>query len=393
MPKVCTPKTSSSAPPKRTVVVPDKQDDQRVTALPLLNALPNGLKEIIIDEDGQWKVKEISSPSKSFRGRRTHWMDFHGGKLEVANAFRTGKVYELLFVRKNQSTTTSYVLKEYYTGRMVKRKTMEGLCFIHPSIVSFLVREMNYRNFLAAAPLNGSLLPVPNVEATTLRVALKKENTFRYFPTNTANSGKPFVYHGTTIPIARCDVVSIHTEGVKNAILINRSGSGWVVDVGRGKAFSTVHVPTKNLKFVRRCGNEVTSMNDGFSYLINNTYLEEEKFPKDQTIVIGDIVYYRLPKQVLSEFRVIEIYGYGENGLLLKKHGTEEEDAFYFAAIKDVKYKCSSKPTSTATSSSSSRPKSPLSGRASMRTTGHKLHNLSRSQYVFVVRDITRRVS
>ena len=363
MPKTCSSKATAATP--KPTVVKDKKDDQQVTALQ--KALPMPLNEIVVDSDGQWKVKELlllrDDWNRMFNtdnnGRvliRTFWVDIQDGPLEVASAISSQKVYQLMFKHKTESLT--YVFKEICSGRMVKRNTFDGLYWIDKPVYEFLQRERKYKNFLNKAPLNGSLLPVPEVAATTLSFALEEQEKFNYksFPTNTANKGKPYVYHGSTLPISRCDVVSIYdwTDGgsyggvVKNGILINyvtqRDGSGWLVDVGYGEEFSTVLVPTKDLKFVRRCCDDTLRFDGAFTGKYSYLMKAGEKYPRDQTIKVGDTVLYHMPHEFVCacEFKVIKIYGYGEDGLLLKyvniSSDKEFDDVQCFANINDVEF-------------------------------------------------------
>ena len=367
MPKTSTPK-ATAATPKPTVVKDGQRDHSQDTAL-------NGLKEIFVDSNGQWRVKEYDS-ERIFNvcydiygnnGRvlsKTYWVDIKDGNLEVASAISSQKVYQLMFIRKKRlrDSPKLYVFKEVYSGRMVERNTFDGLYWIDKPVYEFLQRERKYKNFLNKAPLNGSLLPVPEVAATTLSFALaiQEKCNYKSFPTNTANKGKPYVYHGTTLPIGRCDVVSIHdyTDGsvhggrTKNGILINYvtqlNGSGWLVDVGYGKEFSTVLVPTKDLKFVRRCCDDTLRFDGAlgtYSYLMKaGEEYPREKYPTDQTIKVGDTVLYHMPHEFVCacEFKVMEIYGYGEDGLLLKyinvSTDKEFDDVQCFANINDVEF-------------------------------------------------------
>ena len=339
-----TPTKSSTGSPAKVLKGPKEWSYDDIKEL--RSTFEKPLSEIVVDADGGWKVKELLLARSDWLAmfnvdknkNRTFWVDTEKAKLEVANAINEEKLYQLFFVRKTQSTTT-YVFKETSTGKMVKRNTLDGLFFIKRSIFDFLQRERKYKKFLCETPVHFGQIPAPRETATTLSGAIDEREQFDYnfFPTTTANKGKPYLYHGTHFPIARCDVVNVFCMsfgGVKNGILINYcpSGSGWLVDVGERDMFSTILIPTKDLKFVRRCGDDTLLELGGYSYLRKT----EEKFPTDMGIAIGDTVKYQPPTwSDRAKFKVTEIYGYGEDGLLIKHL---YDDLHFFANIKDVEY-------------------------------------------------------
>jgi hypothetical protein len=258
----------------------------------------------------------------------TIWADWT--EVDVLNCVREEKVFEVVKFDEN-----GVLLKNVVTNRARRESSLRNFVGLTKEVYYKLSREANYASYARNENCQNFGDSYHEVVSS---LCPGGKRVRRSFP----NGRKPQCYYNSNLPILRFDVVYFRGD---IGFVIGRDGNKgeWIVDTAKTKGQSTIEsfsaTEFRKVTFVRRIGGLPNEFEDGkncFSYLPRQG-MQAAFVTKN--IEVGDIVSVRH-----CRFKVKEILGYGENGLVLERLGFNENGRLtedggeYIKNIKDVEF-------------------------------------------------------